>query len=100
MPVPVGSLDDALEYGREAVDGVLDVDGVRLAVLPLEEVGGGVGFAEAAVDGGGEEFVPVGVVGGEPASGGVHDELLGDVGFFAPGVELPERCGGALVCGS
>ena len=88
-----GELDDALEYGREAVDGVLDIDRVRLAVLPLEEVRGGVGFVEAAVDGGGEEFVPVGVGGGEPAGGGVHDELLGDVGFFAPGVELPERCG-------
>ncbi len=85
-----GELNDALEYGREDVDRVLDVDGVGFAVLPAGEVGGGVGFVEAAVDGGGEEFVPVGVRGGQPACGGMHDELLGDVGFFAPGVELPD----------
>ena len=71
-----------------AEDGMLDVDGVGLAVAPLAEVEGGVGFDEAVVDGGGEEVVPVGVVRGEPAGGGVHDELLFGVGLFAPGVEL------------
>ena len=51
---------------------------------------GGVGFDEAVFDGGGEEVVPVGVAGGEPAGGGVEDDLLFGVGFFAPGVELGE----------
>ena len=51
-----------------------------------------------SVDGGGEEFVPVGVVGGEPAGGGVHDELLFGVGFFAPGVELERaECAGLRI---
>ena len=45
------------------------------------EVEGGVGIEEAVADGCGEELVPVGVVGGEPAGGGVHDELLFGVGL-------------------
>ena len=40
-----GDSDEALEESGLAVDGVLDVDGVELAVAPLAEVGGGVGGA-------------------------------------------------------
>ncbi len=66
---------------------MLDVYGVGFAVLPFAEVGGGVGFVDALVDGVGEEVVPGGVAFGEPACGGVHDELLFGVGLFAPAVE-------------
>ena len=86
-------IDDGFEDGREAVDGVLDIYGMGGAVGPVGEVEGGVGFGEAAVDGGGEEFVPVGVASGEPAGGGVHDELLFGVGGLAPGVETPGFAG-------
>ena len=79
--------DEALEERGLAVDGVLDFNGVELAVAPFAEVGGGAGDAEAVDDGGGEEVVPCGVVFGEPAGGGVHDEPLFGVGFVAPGVE-------------
>ena len=46
-----------------------------------------MGFDEAVFYGGGEEVIPGGVGLGEPAGGGVHDDLLFGVGFFAPGVE-------------
>ena len=82
-----GEADDALEEGRLAEDGMLDIHGAGFAVLPSAEVGGCMGFLKAFVDGIGEEVVPVGVVFREPAGGGVHDELLFGVGLFAPGVE-------------
>ncbi len=48
---------------------------------------------EAAGDGGGEEVVPGGVGGWEPARRGVHEDLLEGVVLFAPDVE-----GVDLVC--
>ncbi len=90
-PVPVGTPMRRWRRARLAVDGVFDVDGAELAVVPLGEVGGGVSEAEALSDGGGEKVVPCGVVFGEPAGGGVHDEPLFGVDLVAPGVE---GCGG------
>ena len=89
-----GNADEALEESGLAVDGVFDVDGLELAVAPCAEIGGGVGDAEAVVDGFGEEVVPCGEVFGEPAGWGVHDEPLFGVGFVEPGVE---GCGLGLV---
>ncbi len=69
---------------------MLDVYGVGLAVGPLGEVLGGVGFGEGLVDGACEEIVPFGVFVGEPAGRGVEDDLLLGVGLFAPDVDLRE----------
>ena len=68
--------------------GCSDVYGIGFAIAPSAEVEWGAGFVEAFADGGGEEFVPCGVAGGEPAGGSVHHEPLFGVGFFAPVVEL------------
>src|SRR6266702_5569680 len=62
-----GEADEALEDGRLAEDGVLDVYRVGFAVLPFTEVGGGVGFVDAPVDGVGDEIVQRGVAFGAPA---------------------------------
>ncbi len=56
-----GDSDEALEERGAAVDGVIDLDGMELAVVPLAEVGGGVGGGETLGDGDGEEVVPCGV---------------------------------------
>ena len=91
-----GAADEELENGRLAEDGVLDVDWVDFAVVPVFEVEGCVGVVEALDYSGGEEVVPCGVFGGEPASGSMHDEPLFGVGLFAPDVEQ----GGVVgVCG-
>ena len=90
-----GSADEELQQGRLVEDGVLDVDGIGLTVAPFRKVGGGVGAVEALADGGGEEVVPGGVFGGEPAGGSVHDEPLFGVGLLVPDVELG-GIGGAL----
>ena len=86
-----GDSDEALEEGGPAVDGVIDFNGAELAVAPLAEVGGSVGDGETLGDGDGKEVVPCGVIFGEPAGGGVHDEPFFGVGLVAPGVE---GCGG------
>ena len=39
-----GDADDGGDKGREGVEGTLDIDGMKRAILPLGEVGGGVGF--------------------------------------------------------
>ena len=53
-----GDSDEALQEGGLAVDGVIDFNGVELAVAPLAEIGGCLGEGETLGDGGGEEVVP------------------------------------------
>ena len=73
-----GDSEEGAEGGVAAEDGVGDLDGADGAVRPGGEVAGGVGEVEAALDGGGEEFVPVGEGVGEPACGSVlQDQLEG-----------------------
>src|SRR5665213_3838889 len=67
---------------------MLDVDGMRLAVLPFAEVEGSVGLKESLHDGCGKKLVPVGVMGRKPVGGGVHDDLFFGVGLLVPGIEL------------
>ena len=84
-----GDADDAADERGDGEDGVFDVDGVDFAVGPLGEIGWSVGFVEGFIYGGGEEVVPVGIGVGEPAGGGVDDDLLFGVGHLMPVVELP-----------
>ena len=63
------------EQGCVGEDGVLDVQREGASLPPCGEVEGGMGVAQAAQHDGGEEVVPCGVGGGEPAGGRVGDEL-------------------------
>src|ERR1700733_7373865 len=82
-----GNADETLKERGLAVDGVLDIDGVELAIAPFAQVERRLGGTEALCDGGGEEIVPCGVAFGKPAGWTVHDEPLFGVGLVAPGVE-------------
>lgn len=89
-----GKAGEAAEDGELGEERKLDLDGVGLAAGPFAEDGGGVGVEEALVDGGGEEIVPGGEGGGEPAGGGVGDDLLEGEVALAPGVEVGGVSGG------
>jgi hypothetical protein len=84
------------QQGCVGEDGVLDVQGEGASLLPCGEVARSVGVSQAAQHDGGEEVVPCGVSGGQPAGRRVGDELLLDAVSLAPGVELPEV--GGLGC--
>ncbi len=82
------------EHGADgavtAEDGVSDIDGVAGAVGEAGEIARRVEEVEAALDGDGEEVVPVGVAVGEPAGGGVLQELLEGGAVFVPCVEVED----------
>lgn len=79
--------DQVVKQARLVVDGMLDIDWVGGAVLPLAEVEGRLLIAQAAIDDGGQELVPVCVAARQPARRGVHDDLLGCVALLSPRIK-------------
>ena len=69
-----GDAEQRADGGVAAEDGVSDVDRVPGTVGERGEIARGVEEVEAALDGGGEEVVPVGKGVREPAGGGVLED--------------------------
>ena len=69
---------------------MLDIDNVPAAVGPLTDVGGCFAVLHSIAHGGGEERVPVFVIGWEPCGLGVHHNFFLSKPVFAPVVVAGE----------
>ena len=87
---PGGRSNQPLEEHGPGEDGVLNIDREGFALLPGAEIFRRVGVVQTTLNDGGEEVVPVGITGWEPARRRMGYQLFLHTVSFAPNVGLPE----------